>query len=131
MTDPFDGFLSEHRHLIHDRDPLFTVAFDRLMKDAAVEPVRLPPRSPDLNAYAERFVLAIKSECLDRLVIFGERHLRHVIDEYMDHYHLDRPHQGLGNRPLSGSTTSPGGIGVVRRSDRLGGLLKSYHREAA
>ena len=96
--DCFDGFLLEHRYLIHDRDPLFTASLDALLRSSGIEPVRLPPRSPNLNAYAERFALSIKSECLDRLIIFGEQHLHHVVSEYAEHYHHERSHQGLGAR---------------------------------
>ena len=97
-----------------------------------VEPVMLPPRSANLNASAERFVLSIKSECLDRLIPLGERHLRRAIDEYAAHYHLERPHQGLGNRMIAGPPLrSHSGDGPVHRFDRLGGLLHSYRREAA
>jgi hypothetical protein len=92
----------------------------------------LPPRSPNLNAYAERFVLSIKSECLDRLIPLGERQLRRAIDAYAAHYHLERPHQGLGNRMIAGPPPGPhSGRGPVHRFDRLGGLLRSYRREAA
>ncbi|MDA0330194.1 MAG: integrase core domain-containing protein [Gemmatimonadetes bacterium] len=64
--------------------------------------MRLPPRSANLNAYAERFVLSIKSECLDRMVLMGERHLRCAVGSYVEHYHLERPHQGLGIQPIEG-----------------------------
>jgi transposase InsO family protein len=132
LTDAFDGFLLEHRYLIHDRDPLFTASFDDLLRSVGMEPVKLPPRSPNLNAYAERFVLSIKSECLDRMIPLGERHLRRAIDEYAAHYHLERPHQGLGNRMIAGPPLrSHSGDGPVHRFDRLGGLLHSYRREAA
>ncbi len=129
MVDAFAGFLRGKTHLIHDRDPLFTLAFLELLRSKGVQSVRLPAKSPNLNAYAERFVLSIKSECLNRMVLVGERHLRRAIDEYMDHYHLDRPHQGLGNVRIDGA---PGrASGEVDRSERLGGLLNSYHRAAA
>ena len=88
-----------------------------------------PPRSPNLNAYAERFVLSIKSECLDRMVVIGERHLCLAIDEYMEHYHLERTHQGLDNRLIDGVPECS--TGRVLRLPRLGGLLNSYYREAA
>ena len=98
LVDEMAGFLRGKTHLIHDRDPLFTRGFRELLQSAGVTSVRLPPRSPNLNAFAERFVLSIKSECLSRLVILGERHLRRAIAEYVDHYHHERTHQGLGNR---------------------------------
>ncbi len=79
-------------------DPLYTRDFRELLDHAGVTSVRSPPRSPNLNSYAERFVLSIKSECLDRMVLIGERHLRRAIQNYVEPYHLERPHQGIGNR---------------------------------
>ncbi len=81
--------------MICDRDPVYTQEFRETLRAAGVTPVRLPPRRPDLNAYAERFVRSIKSECLDRLIIIGERHLRMAISEYVEHYQAERNHQGL------------------------------------
>lgn len=129
LVDALAGFLRGKTHLIHDRDPLFTKAFREILRSGGVESVRLPPKSPNLNAYAERFVLSIKSECLDRLVLVGERHLRRAIDEFVDHYHLERPHQGIGNELIDGVPECL--IGRVGRRKRLGGLLSSYYREAA
>jgi len=97
LTDRFDGFLRGKRYMILDRDPLFTKGFRDILRGSGVEPLRLPARSPNLNAYAERFVLSIKSECLDKVVPLGERHLRHAIREYVDHYHGERHHQGLAS----------------------------------
>ncbi len=129
LVDEMAGFLRGKTHMIHDRDPLFTSKFRDALRRGGVESVRLPPKSPNLNAYAERFVLSIKSECLDRLVLIGERHLRHAIDEYAEHYHLERTHQGLDNKLIDGVPELASGQ-VVRR-ERLGGLLNHYYREAA
>jgi transposase InsO family protein len=129
LIDDFSGFLRGKRFLIHDRDPLYTSEFRELLQKGGVASVRIPPRSPNLNAYAERFVLSIKSECLNRLVILGERHLRRAIGEYMEHYHVERTHQGLGNRLIDG-VPEPGSGRIIRR-ERLGGLLNHYSREAA
>jgi len=129
LIDDFSGFLLKKRFLIHDRDPLFTRRFRELLQGAGVTSVRLPPRSPNLNAFAERFVLSIKSECLSRLVILGERHLRRAIADYIEHHHHERTHQGLGNRLIEGVPERASGR-VVHR-ERLGGLLKHYYREAA
>ncbi len=118
--------------MILDRDPLYTRAFRAVLKGAGVNVVRLPSRSPNLNAYAERFVRSIKSECLAKVIPLNERHLRHLVAEYVDHYHLERNHQGIGNRliePLPANTN--GRLGVVRRSQRLGGVLNYYYRESA
>jgi transposase InsO family protein len=98
LTDSDVGFLNESRHLIHDRDPLFTTSFREILKSAGVETVKLPARSPNLNAYAKRFVRSIKSECLSQIIPLGEEHLRHAVKEYTEHYHLERNHQGLDNR---------------------------------
>jgi transposase InsO family protein len=83
-----------------------------------------------LNAFAERFVESAKSECLERMVLLGERHLRATIQAFMHHYHEERPHQGLGNE-LIAPTTTVVGTGPITCRERLGGLLKFYDREAA
>lgn len=131
LVDAFDGFLLKHRFLIHDRDPLFRGGFPALLRSAGISPVMLPPQSPNLNAYAERFVRSIKEECLSRIVPIGERHLRHAIEEYAAHYHLERNHQGLDNRLIDGDA-EPEAVPVerVRCRERLGGLLRSYRRAA-
>ncbi len=130
LVDGFTGFLRGKRLLIHDRDPLFTKGFFEILGWAGVRSVRLPARSPNLNAYAERFVLSIKSECLDRLVPLGERHLRRAIEEYVEHYHEERPHQGLCNRLPGGGPQGGMGSGSVIKLERLGGLLNSHRRAA-
>lgn len=129
LVEGFDGFLRGKRFLIHDRDPLYTKGFLELLEKAGVRSMRLPPRSLNLNAYAKRFVLSIKSECLDRMVILGERHLRHVINEYTEHYHVERSHQGLDNQLID--DFSDGQSGHVVQRERLGGLLNYYYRDAA
>jgi len=132
LLDACDGFLLGKRYLILDRDPLYTGAFRRLLADAGVKPVRLPPRSPNLNAFAERFVGSIRRECLSRIVILGEGHLRRTVREYLEHYHRERNHQGLSNLLLeAGACPANHSAGRVRRRERLGGLLSFYHREAA
>jgi len=102
------------------------------MKGAStVQLLRLPSRSPNLNAYAERFVRSIKHECLRHIVPLGERHLRAIVHEFVEHYHAERNHQGLGNVipfPSRGSVTA---IGRIERRQRLGGLLHFYDRKAA
>ena len=125
-----DGFLRGMNYLILDRDPLYTAAFRDLLRGSGVKPLRLPARSPNLNAFAERFVGSVKSECLDRIVPLGETHLRGAIRAFMDHYHEERPHQGLGNELLAPKATAPV-PGPLRCRERLGGVLKFYYREAA
>src|ERR671935_134231 len=87
LTDPFEGFLLGKRYLLHDRDTKFTQAFDGLLKASDVEPIILPPRSPNLNAHCERFVRSIKEEVLNQMTILGERALSYVIHQYLSHYH--------------------------------------------
>ena len=96
LVDAVDGFLVGKRYVLIDRDPLYTEAFRRILGQGGVKAVRLPARSPNLNAFAERFVLSIKSECLERIVPLGETHLRRAISEYMEHYHHERNHRGWG-----------------------------------
>jgi transposase InsO family protein len=131
LTDPFDGFLLGKRYLLHDRDTKFTQAFDGLLKVSGVEPVVLPPRSPNLNAHCERFARAIKEEAVERMVMLGERSLSHVILEYLTHYHRERNHQGLDNRLIAPEEGVGCQTGHMVRRERLGGLLSYYHREAA
>jgi putative transposase len=138
VLDPVDGFLKHTRYLIHDRDPLFGAEVSALLKQAGVKALRLPSKSPNLNAFAERFVGSIRRECLNRVIPLGEGHLRQLIREYVEHYHLERPHQGVGNRGLAFERLKPandhargGPVGSVRRRERLGGLLNYYHREVA
>src|SRR5919205_1158070 len=98
LTDPCDGFLLGKRYLIHDRDTKFTQMFDGFLKSSGVEPLLLPPRSPNLNAHCERFVRSIKEEALTQIILLGERSLYYVIEQYLAHYHAERNHQGLGNQ---------------------------------
>ncbi len=131
LTDPCDGFLLSKRYLIRDRDTKFTAVFDGLLKSIGVEPVVLPPRSPNLNAHCERFIRSIKEEALAQMIMLGERSLYYAIQQYLAHYHHERNHQGLDNHVISregavGDQTDP-----VARRERLGGLLSYYYREAA
>ena len=131
LVDADDGFLRGKRYVIIDRDPLCLAAFRRILKGAGAKPIRLPAKSPNLNAYAERFVLSIKSECLDRMVPLGEGHLRQAVSAYMAHYHRERNHQGLDNALIDGEQSDMAGAGHIVRRERLGGLLSFYHRKTA
>jgi hypothetical protein len=133
LTDGVDGFLLGKRYLLHDRDPLFTEEFRGVLEAAGVKCLRLPARSSDLNSVAERFVLSIKSECLNKLVPLGEN-LRRAVSEYMEHYHCERNHHGVGNRlltPGEPAVRPANGNASVERRERLGGLLNFYYRPAA
>jgi transposase InsO family protein len=126
------GFLSPDQYLIHDRDGKYCAAFQQIIDNAGVERVVLPPRSPNLNAYAERWVRSVKEEVLSRMMLFGEGSLWHVLNEYVAHYHHERNHQGKGNVllfPAVGQGSEREGPTQCR--ERLGGLLKYYHRDAA
>ncbi len=131
VTDPFDGSLTDKRFLILDRDSKFSIAFRNLLKDAGVEVVRLPYRSPNLNAYAERFVRSIKDECLSRMIFFGERSLRKATREYAAHYHRERNHQGIDNRLIEPGDRVESASSAIECVQRLGGMLRFYHRAAA
>jgi len=130
LSDPVDGLLLGKRYLIHDRDPLFTAEFRNMLSEVGIESVKLPPRSPNLNAYAERFVRTIKESCLDRLILFGEGSLRRAVREFVAHYHLERNHQGLGNRLIAREIILADHTGAIQRRQRLGGMLNYYHRAA-
>ncbi len=115
LTDAVDGILHGKRYLIHDRDPLFTADFLRMLADVGVKSVKLPSRSPNLNAHAERFVRSIKESCLERMIFFGEGSLRKGIHEFVLHYHGERNHQGLGNRLIMPDECQAGHPGAVLR----------------
>jgi hypothetical protein len=133
LTEPVDGFVRGAKYLIHDRDPLFTEGFVAILEAAGVKSVKIPAQSPNCNPYAERFVKTIKYECLNHFVIFGERHLRHLIEEFVEHYMTERFHQGIGGqliRKQVGPTNDNGADGKVACRSRLGGRLNYYYREA-
>lgn len=126
------GFLLPGRYLIHDRDGKYCPAFQKIIDTAGAKRVPLPPRSPNLNAYAERWVRSVKDEALSRLILFGEASLRHALHEYVEHYHHERNHQGKGNVllfPTASHDTARQGSLPCR--ERLGELLQYYEREAA
>ena len=127
------GFLEGRRYLIPDRDTKCTNAFRRIIKSSDVEPLKLPARSPNLNAYAERWKRSVKDEVLSELILFGEASLRHVLREYVTHFHQEMNHQGKGNVLLFPSNQQPTTCrdGPVCCRECLGGLLQYRHRQAA
>jgi hypothetical protein len=131
LTDAVDGFFAGKRYLIHDRDPLYTKDFLAILASSGIKSVKLPPRSPNLNAYAERFVRSIKEGCLEQMILFGEQSLRTAVREFVAHYHLERNHQGLDNHLIVRSEAAVLTKGIVRKCQRLGGILNYYYREAA
>jgi transposase InsO family protein len=133
LIDSEDGLLAGKHKLIIDRDTKYCADFRNLLANTGCEIIRLPPRSPNLNAYAERFVGSIKSECVNRLIFFGEASLRRALKEFMTHYHEERNHQGLANQIITAAANDEQfapGRDFARRS-RLGGLLNYYHTKAA
>jgi len=131
LTDSTDGALRGMRYLIHDRDPLFTKEFCDILRAAGVSCIKLPAHSPDLNAYAERFVLSIKSECLNKMIPLGEGHLRRAITEFVEHYHTERNHQGIENELITKPVEPTNDNAPVVRRERLGGILNFYYRRAS
>jgi transposase InsO family protein len=125
------GTLQGCRYLLHDRDTKYTRSFRAIIESAQVKTLALPARSPNLNAYAERWVRSVKEECLSKLILFGERSLRRALSEYVSHFHAERNHQGRGNVLLFPQDAPKRAAGRVQCRERLGGLLRYYDREAA
>jgi len=128
-----EAVLWGQRYLIHDRDSKFCVAFSELVRSAGIEALKLPPNSPNLNAFAERWVRSVKEECLSQLVLFGDEGLRRALKEYVSHYHEKRNRQGKGNLLLfpSAVTRARSENAPIECSQRFGGLLKYYYCQAA
>jgi Integrase core domain len=120
VTDPFDGILAGKQYLIHDRDPLYTAEFLTILQGVGVKSVRLPPRSPNLNAHAERFVRSIKESCLDRMILFGEASLKTTIRNFVAHHHSERNHQGLANRIILPEASHLGASGSCTEAAATG-----------
>jgi putative transposase len=125
------GALQDCCYLLHDRDTKYTQLFRTIIASGRVDPLVLPARSPNLNAYAERWVRSVKEECLCKVILFGERSLRRALREYVEHYHAERNHQGKGNVLLFPRSANTRRDGPVQCRERLGGLLRYYHQEAA
>jgi putative transposase len=131
LIDLDKGFLKDKRYLLMDRDAKYSEAFRFMLKGTDVEPVRLPPRSPNMNSHIERFMRSLKEESLERLILFGEKSLRNVVAEYLIHFHTERNHQGLENRIIQPGVEAGKLQGEIECRSRLGGMLRYYHREAA
>jgi putative transposase len=131
LTAADDGFLCGKRYLLMDRDTKFTAAFRQILSEAGTGPVRLPPRSPNLNAHIERFWRSLREECTDRMIFFGEAMLRRSVLEFVQQYHGERNHQGLGNRLIEPPKEVGQRSGDVHCRERVGGLLRYYYRHVA
>jgi hypothetical protein len=131
LTDGLNGFMSGYRYLIHNRTSLFSEDFRMILRAAGIESVRLPARSPNLNAFAARFVRTIKESCLNRMILIGEPSLHRAIRQFGVHYHAERNHQGLRNTIIHPEFAPFPTEGAVNCRKRLGGLLCYYYKEAA
>ena len=131
LTACDDGFLNGKQYLLMDRDTNFTAEFRCILEQDGIESILLPPRSPNLNANLERFFRSLKSECLSRMIYFGEQSLRNAAAQFVEHFHAERNHQGLGNKLIEPGTEVGLATGEVECRERLGGLLNYYHRRAA
>jgi putative transposase len=122
------------RFLIRDRDAKFSAAFDAVFGAAGIEVLKIPPRAPRANAYAERWVLTARTECLDWVLVRNDRHLDRILTAYLAHYNTARPHRGNDlNAPLSPTEPTGAPAGTVTRIERvdvLGGLIHEYRRAA-
>jgi putative transposase len=129
----FSGALGNARFLIHDRDSKFVVAFDEVFRSDDIRVILTPPRAPQANAYAERFVRTARAECLDWLLILGPHQLDRVLRVFTDQYNRERPHRALGRCPPAPPqpTRPPDPAAAIKRRDRLGGLVHEYYRAAA
>jgi putative transposase len=128
----FTGLFQRVRFLIHDRDSKFTASFDEVFRSEGIKVIHTPIRAPQANAYAERFVRTVRTECLDWLLIIGRRHLETVLRIYTTHYNRQRPHRGLALHRPDSTNADPRPSGEeIKRRDRLGGLIHEYHRAAA
>jgi putative transposase len=121
----------QFRFLIGDRDAKFTAAFDTVFTAAGLQVVRIPPRAPQANAYAERWIRTVRVECLDWILIRNRGHLHRVLGAYLRHYNSARPHRGLGLAvpqppPVAVRVTRPVPARPIRRVDVLGGLIHEY-----
>ena len=126
---------SRFRFLIRDRAGQFTAAFDAVLASGGIEVVKIPPRSPTANAYAERWVRTARSECTDRMLITGPRHLRAILDEYVTHYNVHRPHRARNLQPPDHDDIVPAPVADlatarIRRRSVLGGLIREYKHAA-
>jgi len=129
--DAVDGPLLGKRYRIIDRDTKYCEAFRKMLASEGIEVIRLPPRSPNLNAYAERFVRSIREECLSKMIPIGQGMLRRALREHLENYHRERNQQGVGNVLLMPPSTEISHQGAVTRRQRLGGLLNYHDRAAA
>jgi len=121
------GFLNGQKYLLHDRSPVFTEKFSTILDACGVKTKKLPALSPNLNAHMERWIRGLRDDCLNHLVLMSERALRETLEHYVEHFHHERPHQGMENKVISPHFNAAGPVTEIRCRRRLGGLLNYYH----
>jgi len=131
LLDEADGALAGKKYLIVDRDTKYAQRFREFVEEGGTGVIRLPPLSPNLNAFAERFVRSIKEECLGKMILVGQASLRRALGDDMTHFQEERNHQGLGNRWVRGKPQTAANDAAIHRRMRLGGMLSYYHRATA
>ena len=125
------SFYAQKKYLIHDRDTKYCDSFRRTLQQAGIKPIKLPVLSPNLNAYAERWVRSVKTECLNHLILVGKGSLERALSQYTEHYNRERTHQGLGNQmPEERFISANSSSSEICHRERLGGLLSYYYRAA-
>ncbi|MFN7999190.1 MAG: helix-turn-helix domain-containing protein [Bryobacteraceae bacterium] len=129
-VDDTAGALRQCRYVLHDKDAKFCAAFEDVLASESIQSLKIPPRSPNLNAFAERWVRSVKQECLSKFILFGERSLQRALTEYITHYHSERNHQGKGKVLLFPAPPATKRRRTVHCRARLGGLLRYYSRAA-
>ncbi|GAA3470453.1 hypothetical protein GCM10018965_050060 [Nonomuraea roseola] len=131
VTGGGDKRAASFRFLNRDRDTKFTAVFDHIFAAVGIAVLKTPPRTPRANCYAERWIRTVRAECTDRLLIYGERHLRAVLGEYIDHYNGHRPHQARGQQPPDQDEQVVMSMkGRIERRKVLGGAINEYRRAA-
>jgi len=121
----------EAKMIMHDRDKKFPTSIDKLLEnDLEIEVKKSPHRAPNTNAFVERMIQTLQQECLDHFIVFGQQHMDHIVEEFLEHYHLERPHQSMENEPLVKFAEEPTAEGEVKCQERLGGLVRHYYRAA-
>jgi hypothetical protein len=130
ITMDGESFYARTKYIIHDRDTKYCASFRRTLNQAGIKPIKLPVLSPNLNAYAERWVKSVKTECLDHLILVGKHSLGKALSQYTAHYNLERTHQGIGNQIPEERLISANSSSEICHRERLGGLLSYYYRAA-